>query len=167
MAYQNGPTPASGGRSFRQLALAVALEKAVSEAETAISGAGQFMQDWEYWESPEGSVRFCSPACERITGYRPEQFLVEPKLLREIVLPEDANLCGEFQREAFAHPQQRSLQFRIRRADMARCRWLEHHSQPVYDEQGHFLGVRASNRDYTAEKEAELQSQRLREDWPE
>jgi len=148
---------------FASLLLRWRSEKAVSEAETRFQALANFMQDWEYWESPEGSVRFCSPACERITGYRPEQFLVEPKLLREIVLPEDANLCGEFQREAFAHPQQRSLQFRIRRAD-GQVRWLEHHSQPVYDEQGHFLGVRASNRDYTAEKEAELQSQRLREE---
>jgi C4-dicarboxylate-specific signal transduction histidine kinase len=89
--------------------------------------------------------------------------LVEPKLLHDIVLAEDVRLWDEFHTEAFAHPERRSLQFRIRRAD-GQIRWIQHHSQPVTDDKSRFLGLRASNRDFTADKEAEQDRQRLREE---
>jgi PAS domain S-box-containing protein len=138
-------------------------EKALTGAERRYHAVADFMQDWEYWESPEGALLFCSPACERITGCPPQQFLADPKLLHKIVLQEDARLWAEFHREAFAQPQERSLQFRIRRPDGA-IRWIEHHSRPVTDEKGTFLGLRASNRDHTDVKQAELESQRLHEE---
>ncbi len=138
-------------------------ERALSEAEKRFHAVADFMQDWEYWESPEGAILFCSPACERITGYGPQHFLSEPRLLSEIVLPEDAVLWREFHQQSFAEPRARKLQFRIRTAD-GEVRWIEHHSRGLTDAEGHFLGLRASNRDCTEEKQAELETQRLRED---
>ena len=137
---------------------------ALSEAEARYHAVADSIQGWEYWESPEGALLFCSPACARITGFEPQEFLVKPKLLHDIVLPEDASLWRNFHEQAFAEPKQRSCQFRIRRID-GEIRWIEHHSQPVTDETGKFLGLRASHRDHTTEKQAELESQRLREEF--
>ena len=50
---------------------------------------------------------------------------------------------------------QRELQFRIQRRD-GKIRWIEHACQPVYDDQGNPLGFRASNRDITERKQAEI-----------
>jgi transcriptional regulator with GAF, ATPase, and Fis domain len=47
------------------------------------------------------------------------------------------------------------LQFRIQRRD-GTIRWIEHACQPVYDDQGNPLGFRASNRDITERKLAEI-----------
>ena len=53
------------------------------------------------------------------------------------------------------------IQFRIRTRD-GEVRWIDHVCQPVNDEQGQFLGVRASNRDVTERKTAELEAQQQR-----
>jgi PAS domain S-box-containing protein len=138
-------------------------EQALTEAEKRFHAVADFTQDWEYWQSPDGVMLFCSPACERITGYGPQHFLSKPGLLPDIVLPEDAVLWREFHRQSLAEPRQRKLQFRIRTAG-GEVRWSEHHCTALTDAEGHFLGLRASNRDCTEEKLAELESQRLRED---
>ncbi len=137
-------------------------EKALGAAEARFDALADFMRDWEYWKSPAGDLLFCSPACERITGYGPQRFLVEPSLINKIVLPEDAALWREHRRETRTRFGPHQLQFRIRRAD-GEVRWIDHNCQPVMDEGGTFLGLRGSNRDVTAAKHAELETQRLRE----
>ena len=115
-------------------------EQALTEAERRYHAVADFMQDWEYWESPEGAILFCSPACERITGYGPHQFLAEPKLLHQIVLPEDASLWREFHQQAFAGASASAVCSSVSSRADGDIRWIEHHSRPVTDEKGNFLG---------------------------
>jgi PAS domain S-box-containing protein len=96
-----------------------------------------------------------SPSCERISGYQPEEFLKQPSLLREIILPEDRETWDTHECEAQDRPALREFQFRIQRPD-GTIRWIEHCCQPVVADSGKFLGVRASNRDITSRKEMEL-----------
>lgn len=135
-------------------------EQALSEAEIRFHAIADFIRDWEYWQSPEGSILFCSPACESITGYRPEQFLVDPALLKNIVLPDDAEVWQKHYCDAFQHPSVHSLEFRIRHANHE-VRWIQHYSQPIFDN-GQFLGFRVNNRDITEIKETEFETQQLR-----
>jgi PAS domain S-box-containing protein len=140
-------------------------EQALTEAETRFHTVANFMQDWEYWRRPDGSLQFCSSACERITGYGPEQFLANGQLFAEIVLPEDAHLwqAHECKASDHSHTHLSTLELRIRRAD-GQVRWIEHTCRPVVTKQGEFLGIRAANRDVTIPKLAELETQRLREE---
>jgi PAS domain-containing protein len=48
-----------------------------------------FTYDWELWLNSDRSLRYCSPSCERITGRKAEEFIQQPDLLREIIVPED------------------------------------------------------------------------------
>ncbi len=48
--------------------------------------------DWEELLDPDNRYVYVSPACERITGYMPEEFLADPGLLGSIVHPEDREL---------------------------------------------------------------------------
>jgi C4-dicarboxylate-specific signal transduction histidine kinase len=57
----------------------------------------------------------------------------------------------------------REIQLRIRARD-GNVRWIEHACRPVIDERGEFHGIRASNRDITDRKNAELEAQSRREE---
>ena len=113
-----------------------------------------FTHDWEYWERPDGTLEYVSPACERISGYKSDAFIENPQLLHEIILPEDQDVCLRHRHDAFGEPNLRDIQFRIRRSD-GEVRWIEHACIPVMDDDSNFLGIRASNRDITERKEVE------------
>ena len=134
---------------------------ALRQAERRYRTVADFTYDWEYWQAPDGSLRYVSPSCERITGYTAEEFLSHPDLLHEIVLPEDQD-AWMVHREAATEHQGGEITFRIHTRD-GQVRWIEHRCQPVIDEHGTFLGYRASNRDATARKQTERELQRYRE----
>ena len=43
---------------------------------------------WEYWISPSEKMLYVPPSCERISGYSPEEFLEDRKLMLSIIHPE-------------------------------------------------------------------------------
>jgi PAS domain S-box-containing protein len=126
---------------------------ALREAELRYRMVADFTYDWEYWQDPAGALRYVSPACERITGYTAEQFSANPRLLDQLVLPQDAQAWFK---HSHNHKERglQEIRFRIRRRD-GEIAWIEHVCQPVVDEQGAFLGYHASNRDITGRVQAE------------
>jgi diguanylate cyclase (GGDEF)-like protein/PAS domain S-box-containing protein len=109
--------------------------------------------DWDYWLAPDGTLRYVSPACERITGYRPDEFQATPGLLERIIHPDDRDRfmlhLADKQRQ-----QPHELSFRIITRS-GEVRWIGHVCQPVFSATGEWLGQRASNRDMTERKQAE------------
>ena len=134
---------------------------ALREAELRYRTIVDSTYDWEYWQAPDGSLRYVSPSCQRITGYPAAEFLSNPQLLDQIVLPEDGEIWAAHRLEVTGR-QGGEAQFRIVRRD-GEIRWIEHLCQPVFDEQGAFLGHRASNRDATARQQAQKELRRYRE----
>jgi signal transduction histidine kinase len=78
-------------------------------------------------------------------------------------VPEDRDLWEAHDCDALENPGVREVQFRVQRPD-GTIRWIEHVCQPVTDDRGKFIGIRASNRDITERKQAEIQEQQHRED---
>ena len=130
------------------------VEGELRKAELRYRTVADFTHDWEYWEAPDGKLRYVSPSCERITGYKAEHFIENSNLTSEITVPEDRDILIAHRHEALKVLSPQSIQFRIRRQD-GKIRWIEHVCQPVTDTRGTFLGVRASNRDITMRKQAE------------
>lgn len=128
--------------------------KSLQEAQLSYRTVADFTYDWEYWKSPDGTFRYVSPSCERITGYKPEEFMNNPELFRELILPEDKTRWEEHHQEALKEKDLQEIQFRIHKQD-GQVRWIEHTCQPVKDTDGEFMGFRASNRDITKRKQAE------------
>jgi PAS domain S-box-containing protein len=125
-----------------------------------------FTFDWEYWENIDGSIRYSSPSCERITGYPSRAFVDDPLKLRSLISPEDREAWDDHFRKIRLKPGPHEIQYRIKRPD-GEVRWIEHVCNPVTDDQGNLIGIRASNRDVTQrikaqaaifEREKELQS---------
>jgi PAS domain S-box-containing protein len=121
-----------------------------------------FTFDWEYWRGPNGEYRYCSPSCERITGYPNFAFYEDPELLSHLVLPEDRQVLAEHWRELQRDSGVHTVDFRIRTRS-GRHRWIHHICQPVFDAAGACLGRRGTNRDVTEYKEAKQELVRQRD----
>ena len=113
-----------------------------------------FAYDWEYWLDPEKKFVYISPSCERITGYTPEEFMAEPVLLEKIIHPEDRDKVLEHFHNEASFKNYYSREYRII-TNAGKKRWIAHVCQGVFDSDGRYLGVRASNRDVTERKNAE------------
>jgi PAS domain S-box-containing protein len=120
-----------------------------------------FAYDWECWVSPQGEVVYCSPSCERITGYPAADFHARPELMIDIVHADDRSPMAPHLKESGLHKENCQLDFRIVTRS-GEIRWINHHCCPVFDGDGQFLGRRMSNRDITRRKryEADLEKQR-------
>jgi PAS domain S-box-containing protein len=123
-------------------------------AEQKYRTVADFTYDWEYWENLDGLLEYVSPSCKRITGYSVQDFMGNPSLLNEIIVPEDRDLWDRHFHDSRQKLMPCEMQFRIQRRDGQIC-WIEHNCQPVIDAQGHLQGFRASNRDITARKRVE------------
>ena len=46
-----------------------------------------FSNDWVFWRTEKGDMRYNSPACKHICGYTPEELTAEPHLVERLVDP--------------------------------------------------------------------------------
>jgi PAS domain S-box-containing protein len=110
--------------------------------------------DWEYWLDPQERFIYCSPSCERVTGYKAEEFLADPDLYDRIVHPDHRTDFVAHKKGARHACRTDEMEFRIIRSDGTE-RWIGHACQAVYDDNGLFTGIRGSNRDITDRKQRE------------
>ncbi|WP_319582827.1 PAS domain-containing sensor histidine kinase [uncultured Pseudodesulfovibrio sp.] len=141
---------------FRQLKAA---NDKLARSEERFRTVADFTYDWEYWRGPDGKFLYMSPSCERITGHPPSAFMDDPELMVRIVHPEDRPMVKAHLFKEHRPMDTGTLDFRIIRPDGTQ-HWLSHRCVPVTNEQGTFLGARASNRVIDQRVEAE---NRLRE----
>jgi PAS domain S-box-containing protein len=127
------------------------------QAEEKYRTVADYTYGWEFWTDIKGDFLYCSPSCERITGYHPSEFNHNPQLLQDIIHPSDLKLfsCHK-QKEAKGREGNLELNYRIIRKDGS-IRWIGHVCQPILNEDGILIGTRGSNRDITERKNIEKQ----------
>ncbi len=126
------------------------------QAELKYRTVADFTYDWEHWAKVDGTMEYVSPSCERISGYSVQDFMDKPSLFREIIVPQHHEIWDRHYHDSRRELKPREIQFRIQRRDGQIC-WIEHSCQPVIDDQGRLNGFRASNRDITDRKLAEIE----------
>ena len=141
-------------RTIRQTIMRAQAEEALQQAETRYNTLTQHSNDWEYWVNPDGTLRYVSPSCERISGYTPEQFMKDPSLCRMVVYLKDKKLYAEHTQQSQDKTDARKIQLRIRCRD-GEVKWIEHETEDVFDRNGKFLGTRICNRDLSEVKKAD------------
>jgi diguanylate cyclase (GGDEF)-like protein/PAS domain S-box-containing protein len=152
--YGPDGTPLRSIGTVQDLTDRVLVEEALRESEERLRTVADYTYDWEYWRGADNEFLYISPACQRVTGYSPSEFLADPALFLRIVHPEDRPRMEQHLQEEF-HEEENSLDFRILRRD-GEQRWLAHGCRPVFARRdGRFLGRRASNRDITDRKALE------------
>lgn len=114
-----------------------------------------FATNWEYWIGSDNTMLYCSPSCERITGYSVSEFSNDSKLISSIVHPNDLELYNEhLEKEFKAQICDHEIHYRIIRKDGSE-RWISHLCQPIFNNAGLFNGTRGSNKDITVRKKME------------
>jgi len=130
-------------------------EAALLASEEKFRTVADFTYDWEYWLSENGTLNYISPSCERITGYSVDEFEKDPDLIFSIVHPDDRQIFTKHFKQELEILKVFHLNYRIitKRGEE---RWISHYCQPVYGQGEKFLGRRASNRDISEQKKAEI-----------
>ena len=128
-------------------------EEILFEKEINFRTVANFTHDWEYWIGPNGRLIYCSPSCEKISGYSSDDLTYDPSLLPAMIHPEDRPSYEKHLKKAGAI-EPFELDFRIVTRE-GEIRWISHTCQPVFDDERRYLGRRVSNRDITESKSAE------------
>ncbi len=131
------------------------LMMAIQESEERYRTIANFAYDWELWVDTEDVVLYCSPSCERITGYPPEYFFKDIDLIHDIIIEEDRETWINYMNGA-ATAEIEPFDFRIRTKDGG-LRWLNAVGRPVFGIAMKPLGIRCSFRDITERKKMEQQ----------
>ncbi len=141
-------------KTVRDITKCVDLEDSLCHQQSKFRILADFAYNLECWARPDGTFRYVSPSCHRITGYAAEEFIDNPSLLNDIIFPDDREKFAEHLHDGKEKIDLRELHFRIVRRD-GKIRWMAHTCQPVTSEEGEFLGYRSSNQDITQQKEYE------------
>ena len=132
-------------------------EDALKVSEKKFRTVADNTYDWEYWQGADGRIIYISPSCERISGYKPEEFLSDNSLLEKITHPGDATLFSVYS-EHLHSPEHKNrideFDFRLLKKDGSVAH-IGHINRPVFDEKGNYEGRRISNRDITGRKQME------------
>ncbi len=121
-----------------------------------------FSNSLEYWEDPDGKIKYVSPSCERITGYPVNDFLENPDLLYDIIYPEDRYMMEKHRvNKAFQEENEQEVFYRINKRD-GNIIHVAHNCHVIYDQENRLLGRRGSIRDRT-ELQQKVEQQQLAE----
>ncbi len=138
-------------------------ELALRESEQRFRTVADFTYDWESWIAPDGTYIYVSPSFERITEYQAQEFINRTELLDKIIHPDDHNFLSRHLEEEMESKNALNIEFRIITSSGDE-RWIAHICQPVYGDDGNFLGRRASNRDITEKKQGETALRRAHDE---
>ncbi|MCK4663269.1 MAG: PAS domain S-box protein [Bacteroidales bacterium] len=136
-------------------------ENDLKQSETKFRLLSDYNLDLEYWMNPEGKYIYISPACERITGYKPEEIMFEPDLLINITRPDYRDrIKKHYHDENDENLPTHTVEFPIIHRN-GEERWIEHTCRPVFDDDGNYLGRRGNNHDITNRKKVEIENKKL------
>lgn len=128
-------------------------EQNLKKAEEKYRTVANYATNWEFWISPDDKVIYCSPSCERISGYKASEFFESSNLFFDIVNPDDLKIYEEHKiKEKEGQIFDKEIQYRITKKDGSMI-WIGHYCQPIFDEDNIFMGTRGSNKDITEKKE--------------
>ena len=147
-------------------------EKAMAQSEEKYRLISDNSDDWIYWVSPDGNLRYISPAAERVTGYSPLDFANDRELNNKIVYPDDRKKVKQHTHLIQHDASSDDLEYRIITKD-GETRWISHTCSPIYNPNGEYMGRRATNRNITERKlaekrlhESEVRFRKIYEDGP-
>lgn len=108
---------------------------------------------------PEPKFEYISPAAIAVTGYSPEEFYDDPRLLINIIHPDDKVLFEDFIKNS-SRLDSLPLTLRIIRKDQT-ISWVEQNVVPAFNQKGKLTSLEGIIRDVTARKNLEQSISRL------
>ena len=113
-----------------------------------------FTFGWELWIDPGRNIKYCSPSCNDITGYTANQVISSGSISDLLIYSVDKDKFEYFFSQALEQVIiNQALEFRIL-TRTKQLRWCLMNVRGVYNQEGRYLGVRASIQDITNLKQA-------------
>jgi PAS domain S-box-containing protein len=133
----------------------------LQKSETKFRLLADYNYNWEFWLGPDNKYIYVSPSCERITGYKSEDFLKRPSLMLKLIHPDYIKkISNHLKNEHKDRDKATSLEFIIIDRN-GNEKWISHNCNPVFDEAGVFLGRRGNNLDISNKKLADKELLKL------
>lgn len=126
----------------------------VSLSDDTFRYIADYTYDWESWISPNGKLLWVNRAVERMTGYSINDCMALADYPHSLVVEEDQQIVSGILQEANNETSGNDVPFRIRRKN-GTIIWVAFSWNPMYDDQGVFLGCRTSARNFTERKIAD------------
>ena len=140
--------------SCRDITERIRIEQKLKESDTKYRLIADYNYDWEFWLSNELKFNYNSPSCERVSGYKPVDFSNNPNLFTQIIHKEDLATYESHHKSSGNNKACKEMDYRIITSS-GDIRWISHVCQPVFDEEGNYLGRRGTNSDITSRKNDE------------
>ena len=126
-----------------------------------------YTYNWEYWQGLDNQIIYISPSCERISGYRPDEFMADKLLLEKIIYHEDVKLFEDHLQ--FDHFTENindihEIEYRIVKKD-GNIIHIIHVCRSVFDALENYIGRRVSIREITLRKQAEAALKESSQKW--
>ncbi|MCB9208221.1 MAG: PAS domain S-box protein [Ignavibacteriales bacterium] len=128
--------------------------RALKESEEQFRNLLNYTYSWEYWINTKGEIEYSSKSSESITGYKPEEFILNKNLISDIIIEEDRARFIDHNKYELECPNVHKFEIRIKNKK-DEIVYIEHSCQPIYNDNGIFIGRRTSNRDITEQKRNE------------
>lgn len=106
-----------------------------------------------YYRMPEAAIEYISPSVLTVTGYAPEEYYADNKLILQLIHPDDCSQLDDFINN-LPGSVERPLTIRVLRKDKTPI-WVEQKCVPIYDEQKHLVALEGIIRDITQRKKLE------------
>lgn len=144
-------------RAFNAMASQVQARMAeIEEGRRRFHNIADYTYDVELWFGPTGRLLWINKSVERLTGFTPEECLADREFPFSRIHPDDREAAYERSVEALANRSTGThFEFRIVKKDGS-TEWITNSWQPIYGEDGAFLGLRASLNSIQALKDTEL-----------
>ncbi len=137
-------------------------EAELRESEKKFRAIADYTYDWETWIDPNGKLIWTNPAVERFTGYTAAECLALDDYPDKLIYPDDRERLRTLFAGAVQGRHGNDVHFRVLHKDGSTS-WASVSWQPIFDEHGHYLGHRASIRDISDTKIAELHAREAHE----
>jgi PAS domain S-box-containing protein len=136
-------------------------QESLQKSETKFRLLADYNYNWEFWLGTNGKYIYVSPSCERISGYSSHEFEKNPNLMMKLFHPDYYEICYDHFINAHLNTDPEiSIEMLIIDRD-GNEKWISHTCNPVFDENGKFLGRRGNNRDITQKKVSEMELLKL------
>ncbi|MDP8265920.1 MAG: EAL domain-containing protein [Candidatus Aceula meridiana] len=113
-----------------------------------------YSYDWEIFRDKNGEILYVSPGIERVTGYKPEDYMTGKINFENLFFGEDLEKIKQYFKKAKDGESFNDAEFRILRRNK-KTAYVSISVQPVKDGCGNFIGFRSSIRDITQRKKME------------
>jgi PAS domain S-box-containing protein len=137
-----------GSRSTRTSAAVQISREAGPLEDRWFRAVADYTYDWESWHGPDGRLIWVNSAVERITGYSVEECFEMPDYPLPMIVAEDHHRINEILESASTRSSGENVEFRSLHRN-GEIRWMALAWQPMYADEGTYLGIRTSVRDVT------------------